>query len=1380
MASERIQRQVERLLDEADGAIARFDWETVSRYAQAVIALAPDNVDGVALLAAASRALGGPGSLPETEPSAITVQTSTSLIEPSPQNNFGPSTEIPMSFADDRYRIFELLGEGSRKRVYLAQDTMLNREIALAVIKTEGLDEAARVRITREAQVMGRLGDHPSILPIHDLRLDGEQPYLILPLMSGGDLEGLISKATDRRIPLSQALEITRSVAQGLEFAHSKGVIHRDVKPGNIWLAANGEAKIGDFGLALADADSRITQEGMMVGSVAYMPPEQALGGEITLKADLYSLGAVLYEMVTGRPPFLGDDSVTIIGQHINTPPVAPTWHNSLCPRSLEALILRLLAKNPADRPESAAEVLIALESVDVELETPEIGQGQENPQVLDSLAGGIFVGRHRELSELKASLEDSLSGMGRLIMLVGEPGIGKTRTAQELATYARLRGAQILWGRCHEERGMPPYWPWVQTIRSYVREQDQSRIRSEMGTGAVDIAEIVSDIRERLTDLKPSPSLEPDQARFRLFDSITSFLKNAAQRQPLIIILDNLHWADNSSLLLLEFLSQELIGSRLLIVGTYRDAELSRRHPLSQILGELTKDRLFQRILLRGLAQEDVGRFIELASGVTPPDGLVEAVHRQTEGNPLFVTEVVRLLVQEGGMAAGADRDQPNWSVRIPEGVREVIGRRLDRLSERCNQTLTTASVIGREFSLEQLEPLIEDASGDRLLEVLEEAMAARVVEESPQTVGRYQFCHTMIQQTLLEELSTTRKVRLHARIAEVLEQLYGDQSEAHAAELIYHLAEAVTMTGPTKLVHYSYIAGERALNAYAWEEALTYFQQALAAKEGQPTDSETAGMLFGLGRAQAATIEGPRIQEAVTSLRRSFDYYAAAGDIECAVNVAEYPIPVLPGYRTGIAHIIASALDLVPSDSQAAGRLLANYVRVLVIEEGDYDAAQDAYGRALQIARREGDEALEMRILASATAGDAQSLRLQGTLAKSLRGIDLANQADDPRTEVDVRLSAGLSMWWMGDLAGLRQQSQNVLPPAERLRDRYWLTSALWVNEVAASLQGRWTEAREFNQRCLLVSPRDLRPRFTRALLEATVGDLTQAQAQIDHSLEVIRIAETAPTLAHACAAMTLPMLAYVSGTNDNLEISEESAKLILSSPVDVPYLTMMARAGLGLLAVLRNDPASALTQYEAIKSGNAMNLPDTFMAFVRLVPSSYMTTARLLGLLAQTAGKPEQAMLHFEDALNFCRRTGQRPELAWTCFDLAGLQFEQEKERRDSGGSQQNAKTLLEEAMSIAQELGMQPLVGRATERLEALSASLRPLPAYPDGLTQREAEVLRLVASGKSNAEIAEALFISLRTVANHVANIFNKIGASNRTEAAIYATRQGLD
>ena len=455
MASDRIERRIDRLLDQAEEAADESNWQRVRELSQNILAFDPENTDALGFLAAADRSLPETASTPNSQPTSVpTINTPTTPSQPT-------------SFANDRYQVKRFLGEGGKKKVYLAHDTLLEREVAFALIKTEGLDEAGRSRIQREAQAMGRLGSHQHIVTVFDLGQEADQPYMVTEFMGGGDVEGIIDKAEDHRLTLEQAIGVALETCRGLEFAHNRGIVHRDLKPGNVWLTEDGTANIGDFGLAVAMDRSRLTTEGMMVGTVSYMPPEQAMGGEMTPRSDLYSLGAMLYEMVTGRSPFLGDDSVAIIGQHINTPPVAPTWHNGQCPRSLDALILRLLAKDPAERPESASDVLAALESVDLATSVEQPDAAPDGAHALDSLAGGVFVGRQREMVELKACLEDALSGRGRLVTLVGEPGIGKTRTAQELATYAGLRGAQVLWGRSYEEQGVPPYWPWVQAIRS-------------------------------------------------------------------------------------------------------------------------------------------------------------------------------------------------------------------------------------------------------------------------------------------------------------------------------------------------------------------------------------------------------------------------------------------------------------------------------------------------------------------------------------------------------------------------------------------------------------------------------------------------------------------------------------------------------------------------------------------------------------------------------------------------------------------------------------------------------------------------------------------------------------------------------------------------
>ena len=581
------------------------------------------------------------------------------------------AAQLPRDFDSRRYQMKSFLGEEGRKPVYLAHDTKLDRDVAVAVIKTEGLDEQGLTRVKREAQAMARLGDQAHIVTVFDMGDEAGEPYIVSQYMAGGDIAALIESAPNRQLPMDRAISLMTQICQALEHAHRQGVIHRDIKPANIWLTEDGEAKLGDFGLAVALDHSRLTVAGMMIGTVAYMSPEQAVGRQVDARGDLYSVGAMMYEMVTGRPPFLGEDIVSVVSQHINTAPVAPSWHRPDLPRSLDSLIMRLLAKTPEERPESATATLAALRSVSASPGAAIEPAGEANP--LDRLAGGIFVGREKELDELRGLFDDTLSGRGRTVMLVGEPGVGKTRTTEEIVTYARLRNAQILRGRCYESESVPAYWPWVQTVRSYVQERDPQTIMSEMGSAAAEIAQVVSEVRERLPGLPAAASGSADQARFRFFDGVTQFLKNASKAQPIVIVVDDLHWADKSSLLLLQFIARETRSSRLLIVGTYRDIEVGRQHPLSQTLAELNREQLAQRIVLRGINEDDVARFIYMTSGIEAPSALVQAVFKETEGNPFFVNEIVRLLVSEGRLERAAE--VTSWSVTVPQSVKEVVG---------------------------------------------------------------------------------------------------------------------------------------------------------------------------------------------------------------------------------------------------------------------------------------------------------------------------------------------------------------------------------------------------------------------------------------------------------------------------------------------------------------------------------------------------------------------------------------------------------------------------------------------------------------------------------------------------------------------------------
>ncbi|MCH7626079.1 MAG: tetratricopeptide repeat protein, partial [Chloroflexi bacterium] len=809
------------------------------------------------------------------------------------------------------------------------------------------------------------------------------------------------------------------------------------------------------------------------------------------------------------------------------------------------------------------------------------------------------------------------------------------------------------------------------------------------MGSGAADIAEIVSDIKTKLPDLDAPPQLDsPEQARFRLFDSITAFLKTASQRKPIMLVLDDLHWSDTPSLMLLQFITREFASSRILLVGAYRDVELNRQHPLAETLGELTRERLFERVLLRGLSEQDVSRFIEVTSGIAPPATLVSAVHTQTEGNPLFVTEVVRLLVQEGELTQERLRDRDSWEIRIPDGVREVIGRRLNRLSQRCNETLSIASVIGREFESDQLVPLIDDVSDDRLLETLEEALQARVIEELPNTVGRYQFTHALIQDTLQEELSTTRRARLHARIGEAFEVLYGDNVENYAAELAYHFSESVMVTGRGKLVLYSQMAGERALTGYAYEEALSHFERALAAREDQETNEETAALLFGLGRAQSALVQ---ISDAIDNFGRAFDYYSKTKNVDMVVEIAASPLPAYVSALAGFERIVSGALALVPPDSIEEARLRANHGSILGLQQADLKGARQSFDRAISIARRENDLELEMTTLANSGLVELYHLQWDEAIKDSLSAIKLAERISSPAAEAAAHYTIAIKLWFQGETSEIQKHVDAGLAAAEITRDRSLLARTLWSREFVPYYNGDWKTVRTYSDRTQATLPTDARGLFTRTLMEFETGEFEQGDSYLQKLLDIMLNSPSAPNIEHAVPATTIAITGRITGNQEHFELAHEIVTQFVSSPALTPLAAHLGYISLGLIEVQRANAQGALPTYEELKR------------LGKSTPAFCIVVDRVLGLLAHTMGNLEDAQGHFEDALAFCRKAGYRPELAWSLCDYADMLLE-----RKGDGDKEMAVAMLDESLAISTELGMRPLLERVLSRREILKA------------------------------------------------------------------------
>ena len=511
------------------------------------------------------------------------------------------------------------------------------------------------------------------------------------------------------------------------------------------------------------------------------------------------------------------------------------------------------------------------------------------------------IIGRDQEMAALRTAIDAALSGQASLVMLAGEPGIGKTRLAEEAGAYARLHGVQVLVGRCYEGESASPYSPFVEVIREYVSTRLDDALRAEMGDGASDVAKLVPDIRNRIPDLPSTVASDPKGERMRLFDNVVSFLVNASKASPIMLHLDDLHWADKPTLLLLQHLTRRFKGSRLMVVGTYRDVELDRRNPLSTVLAELRHERLYQRQLLRGLSESEVKELIEAIWQQQMAEhhgaAFVRAVLRETEGNPFFIEEVLRHLVESGALY----RDDGRWvtdpkavaGMGVPENVRDVIGRRLSRLSETAHRVLTAAAFLGREFEFEVLGRMSE-LGEEMMVPAVEEALSHRlVVETQDRGRPRYAFIHALVRQTLYEQLSLPRRQHLHLQAAQAIEKVHEHHLEPHVAALANHYRAAGAAADPEKAIDYSIRAGRSAYAVFAYEEAGVHWRKSLELmdEQGGGDRERRAKLLWRLGdQLVSSGAETVKYLEAAAPLFEELGDNQAACDVHLtlAANLA------------------------------------------------------------------------------------------------------------------------------------------------------------------------------------------------------------------------------------------------------------------------------------------------------------------------------------------------------------------------------------------------------------------------------------------------------------------------------------------------------------
>jgi len=749
----------------------------------------------------------------------------------------------PGTILRERYRLDSEIGRGGMGTVYRATDLELQREVAVKVLSTTAQGSDARERLIREARAAAAL-NHPHIVTVHDVGESGGFPFLVMELIAGPRL----SQA--RPADLARVVSIAVQICAALEHAHDNKIVHRDLKPDNVLLSGTTDSsnvKLADLGLALPAYGARISRAGVIVGTAAYMAPEQALGHTVDGRADLYALGVLLYELITGRLPFTGGDPLTIVSQHVHAPVVPPRVLRPDLPRGLESVILRLLAKEPAQRFSTAAQtrdaLLTSLNAQD------ELTAKDSAPAVaiLDALARGRLVGRNDELTEARELWRRAREGRGHAVLLSGEPGAGKTRLAREITIQAAVDGALVLSGGCYEYEAATPYLPFVEAFRRWTREEkNDDQLRETLGDTATQIAKLAPEIETRLGPFPERQELAAHEERLLFFDAVARVFANIARRQALLFNADDLHWADRGTLWLLGHLLRQLRDERVLIVGAYRETELDRTHPLAKALVDWNRERLTTRIALRRFNETETGDQLGALLGESVSGEFAVAVHRETEGNPFFVEEVLKALIEKGSVR----RESGRWrrcdmaQLLIPQSVKEAIGNRLDRVSQNCNEVLRVSAILGKVFTFDELSAATEQ-NEDLLLDALDEAANAQLIAAGAD--DSFSFTHDKIREVLYEELNPIRRRRLHRHVAEGLQRKC-EKSPCAVEKLAHHYIQA---GDHERGLEYAKHAAAEAARLFAFDEAIAAYSSARDCAEALGLTGEQLAQEEAMGEA-------------------------------------------------------------------------------------------------------------------------------------------------------------------------------------------------------------------------------------------------------------------------------------------------------------------------------------------------------------------------------------------------------------------------------------------------------------------------------------------------------------------------------------------------
>jgi DNA-binding CsgD family transcriptional regulator len=950
-----------------------------------------------------------------------------------------------------------------------------------------------------------------------------------------------------------------------------------------------------------------------------------------------------------------------------------------------------------------------------------------------------VFVGRHEELAQLSAGLDRAFVGHGGIFMLKGEPGIGKTSLAERIASEATERGASVYWGRATKAEGAPPHWPWLQILRALAQELGPEEFGRLAGENLADILTVAPDLRAMFG--RVASEAGDEGARFRAYDAVASLLVRASDDRPLLLVLEDMHWADAPSLLLLLQVVGDLARCRVMAVCTYRDSELAPEHPLKAWLADFVRGGESSEILLTGLSVADAGSLLRTVTAYEPAGDVVRRVHQRTAGNPFFLKEIARALRDDA-------TTQPEQAV-LPEGVSAVLRRRISGVSPRGQKILGLASAAGDEFDVELLAAAAASPRSE-ILDACDEAATAGVLVRRPHG---YAFAHGLYRDTVSAGLGAAQRAELHGAIGRALAGL---PRKVTPARLAYHFSEAARVDGDLRSIalDHSVRAGELATAGLAYEEAVRHFERALELADGASPD-----LLLALGRARylagdpSGALAAARDASAIGEQMADGDLLARAALVVTGVGG--------PGLTPLVMALCEAAMRRPTGDRSLRVQVLSQFT-VGLMQMIEPDAARRAVQTSEEAMRLSDGSPDPDTVFAALHARQMARSGPDGVferLAIGGRAVELAHETG----------SAAFANWghaWRSDALvqlGRIDEAEMALFEQGRAADQLREPLARWRFLVAAScialVRGRFGEARRLAAEALDTVDVRTHPiaEFNHLMHCLAVDDLTGARE--DRRERMDAFVTTYPQMADPFRIFRVLNLAAEGRIVEaRAGLRPMTAAWVTNIRPLMAWLPAMGHSTSAVTAV--NDPEPALVLYEAL-----LPYADQVVTTGAGTAAVLGSVAQHLGRLATTLGRPDDAARHFEAAIEFEKRMG-----APAFFVRSQVYYAELLVRRSEEAAIRKARSIAEDALKTARDLGMAPWARRASAVLEvARSRGVAPHP-----LSRRELEVATLVSEGLSNRAIANRLHLSERTAESHVKNICDKLGFNSRAQVAAWA------